>query len=369
MIEKPSPNRIFFDESGNTGQDLLNPDDPIFVLASCSFSLTQEEELFRHFRRFQGGELKFSKLRKYPSGQRSILEFLTDPILSCETASAYWIHKSHMVVTKYCDMVLEPSMREFGIDFYEQGMNIALSNLISMSMPHLLPEDVWKKFLTTYSELVWKRTPAEFRAFKESATTTYRHLEKTAPDFSNYIVSGIMLDEKTFLNQIGATENDPIVPAYYVLADYWGKKKGDWFEMWADESKTLGLERKRLMSLANPKLKPTLQGYDRRKMEFPLKVKEIIPVDSTSQRQVQFADLIAGSLAGSLKPNASPKDQSFGRACLEAIITKGLVAGGIWPSKEISPEELGTDGEVQIGDIDLASYTAMISVGHPDTKM
>ena len=60
--------RVFFDESGNTGQNLIDEADPIFVLASCSFQVDEEEEVLSHFQQFKGPELKFSRLRKTAAG-------------------------------------------------------------------------------------------------------------------------------------------------------------------------------------------------------------------------------------------------------------------------------------------------------------
>ncbi len=114
----PKSDRVYFDESGNTGQDLLNLQDSVFVLGSCRFNPDDEARLLGHFKRYRGNELKFSKLRTSGIGNRAVIDFLNDPALSRETVAVYLIHKPHMIVTKYCDMVLELSMREYGINFY-----------------------------------------------------------------------------------------------------------------------------------------------------------------------------------------------------------------------------------------------------------
>jgi hypothetical protein len=99
---------IFFDESGNTGQNLIDAADPIFVLASCSFQAEEEQEVLLHFQQFKGPELKFSRLRKTAAGQKAVVAFLSSVQVTSKTAAAFVIHKPFMVVTKYCDLVLEP---------------------------------------------------------------------------------------------------------------------------------------------------------------------------------------------------------------------------------------------------------------------
>ncbi|MCB1132658.1 MAG: hypothetical protein KDN05_16140, partial [Verrucomicrobiae bacterium] len=103
------------------------------------------------------------------TGNRAVIDFLNDPALSRETVAVYLIHKSHMIVTKYCDMVLEPSMREYGINFYERGMNIALANLISLSMPVHLNPITWNHFLKLFVQVARNRTGESLDEFKAAA--------------------------------------------------------------------------------------------------------------------------------------------------------------------------------------------------------
>jgi hypothetical protein len=53
---------IYCDEAGNTGANLLDPDQPFFLLASNDFSSSEADALLEHVRSGQGGEPKFSVL-------------------------------------------------------------------------------------------------------------------------------------------------------------------------------------------------------------------------------------------------------------------------------------------------------------------
>ncbi len=96
--------RVFFDESGNTGQNLIDEADPIFVLASCSFDTHEESNILSHFQQFKGRELKFSRLRKTATGRKAVFALLSSPEVTSKTIAAFMIHKPFMVVTKYCDL-------------------------------------------------------------------------------------------------------------------------------------------------------------------------------------------------------------------------------------------------------------------------
>ena len=177
---------IFFDESGNSGQNLHDEADPAFVLASCAFTDDEEAELLSRLDTFKGPELKFSKLRKNPSGQRAVLHFLASQNIRSETACAYVVHKPFMVVTKYCDLVLEPSFREAGLNFYERGLNIATANLLALTLPVYLNPITWSNFLNLFSRVVREKTHAIFYEWRRATELIYAHLEHTQPDIAFY---------------------------------------------------------------------------------------------------------------------------------------------------------------------------------------
>jgi len=63
-------NTISFDESGNTGQDLLNKDQGAFVLSSSNFSDSEIEILSNIFD--TENEIHFKKLKKSSKGRKQI---------------------------------------------------------------------------------------------------------------------------------------------------------------------------------------------------------------------------------------------------------------------------------------------------------
>jgi len=68
--------QIFLDESGYTGEDLKNKDQPIFVLASTNLKEQECRAIFKEvFSGIQAEELKHSTLTKKPSGQERIVNF------------------------------------------------------------------------------------------------------------------------------------------------------------------------------------------------------------------------------------------------------------------------------------------------------
>ena len=275
-----------------------------------------------------------------------------------------------MVVAKYCDLVLEPSFRKAGIDFYKRGMNIATANILA-TMPTLLNTTTWTNFLSLFVRVLRERTPSLFNEWQTSAKLIFSHLEHAEPEWADFFAPVfLMSDSSELFEGLGNDELDPLIPAYYVVVDHWGKSIGDIYEVIADESKVLAKECGRLLTVANPNLKPVSAGYDRRKIDFPLKVSEIVGVDSTVYRQVQLADVLCGAIASSAKAQTKEplKPGSFAHDVWQLCHTKRLIIGGLWPNHEVDPKDLETDVVPDPDEVNLAEYTAMILKGNPSTK-
>jgi hypothetical protein len=341
------------------------------VLASCSFDPSQEQEAFAHLQVFKGPELKFSRLRKSPADQRAVLAFLNSSCITSATAAAIVFHKPYMVVTKYCDLVIEPSMREGGVDFYARGANIAATNLLATTMPVFLNPKSWSDFLALFVRVVRERTPALFEEWRRSAELIHSHLQHTEPTLaSSFAPLLLMHDADQLFRTLSHDELDPLVPAYCSMAGYWGKSIAGLYELIADESKVLARQRDRLLALSDPNLKSVTIGYDRRKMDLPLQVADITAVDSTSHRQVQFADILAGAIASAAKARAKGPLQAgtFPRQVFEACFAKRIIIDAVWPNHEVDPKDLGTDIKPGPDDVDAATYMAMALKGHPATR-
>ncbi|MGA2030099.1 MAG: hypothetical protein ABSG87_08510 [Verrucomicrobiota bacterium] len=179
-----------------------------------------------------------------------------------------------------------------------------------------------------------------------------------------------MRDHNELFETINPDELDPLVPAYYVVVNHWGKSIGCFYEVVADESKVLAKERARLLKFSNPDLKPISVGYDRRKMDYPLKVSDILAVNSKAHHQVQFADILSGAITNAAKARTKGllRPKTFAHDVMELCFSKKLIVDGVWPSDEIDPKDLGTEIESGADDIDAATYAAMILKNHPLTK-
>lgn len=79
MTPMPELLEVFCDESGATGENLLNPNQKYFAYSSVAIPSAEAEELVEALVRkhhVQGGELKGQRLLRYVSGRRAVSEIV-----------------------------------------------------------------------------------------------------------------------------------------------------------------------------------------------------------------------------------------------------------------------------------------------------
>lgn len=120
---------LFFDESGYTGEDLLNREQPTFAYASTALLDGDAASLLSSCFAFsRASELKHSRLSKSARGQDAIVNFIQRISEFSLPVNVYLAHKEYALLTYLIDFPIEEIFRRSGHNFFEKGFNIALSN-------------------------------------------------------------------------------------------------------------------------------------------------------------------------------------------------------------------------------------------------
>jgi hypothetical protein len=333
---------VAIDESGNTGSDLLSPEQPVFALASTAISLAEAEGLLGRIRTPQTQEIKFSKLKKTPSGRLRILEFLRASELTNSAIKITLFHKRFMIVTKVVDLLVETMAHGDGIDLYRDGANIALSNLHFFCMPTFCGKKRTEAFFRSFLSMIREQTDAAVRRFYRAAWALYDN-SIDAQYATN--LSSILYSQKSIqhiLANIDKYDLDPAVPALFDHCVFWGQQFGRPFDLLHDESKTILREKgpfERVMSRGEQE---HLIGYDRRKFVFPLRARQLQFARSADDARLQVVDMIAGAgtywLDGLIIP---PAHKEFWEEISTGVL-KNLVLGALWPVPNVTPKDLET---------------------------
>lgn len=124
------PQKIYFDESGFTGNNLLSPDQRYFAYASVATDDAEAEafvkELITKYG-IQGGELKGSKLVKFSKGRKAI-----DEVLSRfgDRLKISISEKKFALACKLHEYIFEPCYSEANSLFYGIGFHRFIANIL-----------------------------------------------------------------------------------------------------------------------------------------------------------------------------------------------------------------------------------------------
>jgi Protein of unknown function (DUF3800) len=334
---------IYCDEAGNSGENLLDPVQPFFVLASNDFSPGEAEDILEPARSAQTNEIKFGNLKGSKSGVARLIRVLSDPRLHPNRVAGHFIDKRYMVATKLVDLAVETVLNERGMDLYVDGANIAMSNMLFHGLPLYCGKAVADAFLDAFVRLIRRQntqTRDGFFAAARDAVQASKHAK-----FQQLIEP--FADESTgeiWLPHINPHALDPAIPALFQHIVVWGRRKRAGFRVVHDDSKPiLATEQFFRAMLAGDNEASSPVGYDRRQFDFPLRATELSQANSSEHPQLQLADLCAGSINHFLRAKAADNLDELARA-FQALDRGAWVIGAVTPSMDVTPEGLQTEG-------------------------
>lgn len=335
---------VFIDECGYTGEDLFNQHQPIFTLASLYLTEEQCEYLKqKHFSRIKAKELKHSQLARRANQQEMAINFLKDLINEKENVKFAIAHKKYVLVSKMVDLLIENMAHLDGIDFYENGLNIAYSNLLFFTTKAIAGEEFFNKFLENFQIMMRERTIESYHNFFRM------FYEEKYPD----TLDEIYVLFKAYHHRLGPRAvfalpdnmlNIAFSEAFNLVAEWSKIIKGNW-SLVHDNSSNMAKDKDMWEAVTHPEVPPAVVGYDRRQMVFPLRVNDTQFMKSEESSGLQLVDVMAGAMARCLEWAASDERPSDPYAEeLFSFLPESFGGHVLWPTPEVTPEELGTIG-------------------------
>jgi hypothetical protein len=323
---------VAIDEAGNTGPNLLDPDQPVFVLASLDFTQAEAAAILSSLTVPAGRELKFSSLVSSSSGRRNILKLLSSELLSSERVMLSRAHKRYVLAGKLVDLLIEPGLAGRGINAYHGKANIRAAEILI------------DRGVAACGKLVWSALEERFLAaarapLEPEVSRFLSALEQARARATDAEVRGLLAlvaDEPAVVRSLLETPPgsprganlDPAIPELVNLLDYWSRRYPR-FRVLHDESKVVRGERSALEALHDPGgVKGEFSFGDDRRIMLPGNATEITLCDSRSSPQLQIADILGGACALSALP--SRRYEPF-RQQLLATGLLDLIVHELWP--------------------------------------
>jgi hypothetical protein len=348
---------VAFDEAGNTGQNLLDPDQPVFVLASVSLDQAAAEDALARVVP-SGAEAKFTKLRKSSAGRRSVLDFLNSEVVSIDHLKFTVYHKRFMVVTKIVDMLVEPLAHLRGHDLYARGENLAMANLIYTVTGTYCGHTAFDQLLECFVAMVRRKSSGTVTRFYAQVD----RMRKTNRQRGFDPVLGLIAATRPVVD-IEVHENDtvaldPAVSTFADLAAQWTAVLREPFDIVHDQSKPIEHEKEvleSLMTTAEPARVFEGPGPPR---QWPLLSTGITFANSHDVPQIQLADLFSGAVSTIFTAKARGATDDFAVA-IAATSLGQIPFEPVWPSSKVTPDEL--DGELRQGGGEAVEYLTALS--------
>jgi hypothetical protein len=232
-------------------------------------------------------------------------------------------HKPFVATTKIVDLLIEPLAHAEGIDLYERGGNLALSNLLHAVLPTLVGPDLFGDLLASFVEMVREPTDATLDRFYGKVDVAF---ERTSRDDLKEEMELLRLTRgvaEAFRDRFHHSDLDPAVPAFFLHASEWTRALEGPFAIIHDASKPIESEQIILEAMMSTSEEPMEIGYDRRKSLFPISATGIEFADSSEVPAVQVADVVASSWSYVLTKSVRGESDKFADQLMETRVTTG----------------------------------------------
>lgn len=338
--------RVYFDESGQTGTHLLDAEQPWFVLASTDVGEAEAAEILgRCFPGRQGKELKSRSILKGARGRRQYLEFAREVGKDPDRFCAAKIDKRFSVVGKMVDNLVEPPLHAQGYDFYADDYARKFANSAFYVFSHLLDPAVAEGLLVAYNDFAREPNSARLAALQAAL----KQARRDAP-YGSEVTLDLMSEGADAFDRLHDLANFRDTNELHVTAavscmGHWRSRHRGPFEVVHDESVHFFSHSVGWEMMTNPEVEPASFEMGGKALDLPIPVTATVSARSHECAPVQLCDLLAGLISRS-GPGASREIREFAsetaRAGLGGVsifpITAGNEFAGGPPRRAAGPD-------------------------------
>lgn len=288
---------IYFDEAGNSGQNLLDNEQPIYVLVSHNFSIEEAEDILKPLST-ESDEIHFNKIRKYPKYQKPIETILNDSRINYGRVKIAYYNKKFALCAHLVDQLVETTFFNVGLPYYENGLNIMFAQSLYFQAALFESKEEYTELLMLFQKMIRNKDSLSIENFYQKANNIFENISETGEKNFFYPI----LESKKYIVEILDAINkfsiDLALPSLTLLSDIWAKTENVKIKIIHDDSKQVLFWKEFINFLSNEIVEEKIEvGFDERKMTFPLQIESVEMVDSKHSIQIQLSDLIGSAFA------------------------------------------------------------------------
>jgi hypothetical protein len=345
---------IYFDEAGNTGSDLMNKEQTLYVLCS---SVIQENEAKTIVENYFGKNrnVHFKNLKQSKINQKIILNlFDENTALFKDKFRSCFYHKKYLILCQMLNHLYEPQLYEDGIDYYDGGMNIAHANMFYVCSYGFCGENKIDALLNAFVNMIRIKTNKEINLFFKVLEDAIKNCKREDFKADLYILLRIKDNINEYISSLDKYILDPAMHALIGLVEQWLKELNEGIDIIHDRSNSVNVTKKYLEMLVNINTQPINIGYGEFKTLLPLKVNSFKFESSELSYSIQLCDILASSIffINNEKEEIDKKDF---KNELTNIIKNWNTYGSVSPTLDVSIDQ---KRKKQEGDINTIDYLA-----------
>lgn len=338
---KPVTN-VYFDESGNTGTELLDPHQPYFTTGSTDVPEAEAADIIKRcFPKHKGTELKSKELLKRPQGQKGYLAFAGEVARRPNSFVATKIHKRFSVLAKMVDHLSEPVMYAAGYDFYKNDYAVRYANMAFNAFETFLKIEDSTALFAAFN--AFARAPDA--ALLGVLRTTLREVGSRSPEHAGMFI-GMMEDgaDRIDDNELASLQdtNDIHVTSLLTSMGHWQSHYPGPFAVLHDESMHFFSRTERWSEMTDPKQPPQVISVGAKTLTLPISVVSTTETHSHESSSLQLCDLVAGFVS-----RASTSTNAAFQAFVQDAIEAGMGELSVYP---VAPGTDFVDGLPAVAD-------------------
>lgn len=334
---------IYLDESGFTGEDLYNPDQRFFTIASTIVGEGEAREILaRCFPRYQGDEYKFTNIWKRERSREG-LRALAAEIPKFEDRAFVWIiDKRFCLLTKMVDYLVEPGAYEAGYDWYANGWGLRYLNTIHRDLITHGADELYDTLIRSWDAFARDPSSERLNALQEHLERGKSTSDAPLPSLFDLLLRGLQHFRDRNTNLAHFTDSNEIqVTSVFSSITWWRQRRTEDFALVHDDSSAF-LKQRDLWAtmLRDDLLAPPFPIANGTEVELPLRVRSTTAVRSHDSHSVQLCDILAGLLAKAGPGLVGGRHDPF-------IVELVLAGAGALNYSGVMPHALYADGPPQ----------------------
>lgn len=286
---------LYFDESGFTGYNLLDAQQPVFVIASCDLAPEASGRLLQSvFPRYQAAEFKFSNIWRSNNRAR-LVEFGRECAALADNVFFWRTDKRFAVLTKVIDFLIEPYIHAAGYDFYADGFCWKYCNYVHYGLVEFGEPALYDSLIRLYQTFSRNPNRQTLQELQQLLRIMANSLDEPIQIFFEQMAMGAGLFEEYHDLDTFSGSDELYVTTMLAIIGHWRRQTDDDLAVFHDTTAHFFRHRPMWETITSPDVPAQVhRAGDGTDIVFPLRVTSTTAVDSENCRAIQLCDVLAG---------------------------------------------------------------------------